>query len=151
MAIKITGDDLTIEDVVAVARHGEKITIDREASERIKTCRAMLERKINAREIMYGVNTGIGELSEVVLTAEEVEKFQTYLIYNHAAGIGDPFPVEQVRAAISSQPQIVQAQTGNGHLEPKRHLVDGIVARVGLHIADHDGRRDFTRVDPLDF
>jgi len=100
MAIKITGDALTIEDVVAVARHGEKIALDKGAVERIKTCRAMLEKKINAREIMYGVNTGIGEFSEVVLTPEQVEKFQTFLVYNHAAGIGDPCPVEQVRAAM---------------------------------------------------
>jgi len=45
---------------------------------------------------MYGVNTGIGEFSEVVLTDEQVEQFQKYLIYNHAAGIGDPAPVDHV-------------------------------------------------------
>jgi histidine ammonia-lyase len=50
----------------------------------------MLEKKIVAREIMYGTNTGIGEFSEVVLTDEQVQQFQRYLIYNHAAGIGDP-------------------------------------------------------------
>ena len=60
----------------------------------------MLERKIEAREIMYGINTGIGELSEVVLDDEQVKEFQKYLIYNHAAGIGEPFPVEIVRAAM---------------------------------------------------
>ena len=41
---------------------------------------------------MYGINTGIGELSEVALTDEQVGQFQRYLIYNHAAGIGEPFP-----------------------------------------------------------
>jgi histidine ammonia-lyase len=60
----------------------------------------MLESKINAHEIMYGINTGIGEFSEVVLTDDQVGQFQRYLIYNHAAGIGDPFPVEYVRAAM---------------------------------------------------
>ncbi len=63
----------------------------------------MLEEKIKAREIMYGVNTGIGEFSEVVLTDEQVEQFQRYLIYNHAAGIGDPAPIEYVRGAIASR------------------------------------------------
>jgi histidine ammonia-lyase len=52
---------------------------------------------------MYGVNTGIGELSEVVLSDEEVAQFQRYLIYNHAAGIGDPAPVDHVRAAMLSR------------------------------------------------
>ncbi len=100
MSIKITGFDLTIEDVVKVAREGEKVELTSDAIDRIKTCRGMLEKKINAREIMYGVNTGIGEFSEVVLTQEQVEQFQKYLIYNHSAGIGKPFPIDFVRAAI---------------------------------------------------
>jgi len=49
----------------------------------------MLEKKIIAHEIMYGVNTGIGEFSEVVLNDDQVKDFQKYLVYNHAAGIGN--------------------------------------------------------------
>lgn len=60
----------------------------------------MLEKKIKTHEIMYGVNTGIGEFSEVVLNDDQIEDFQKYLIYNHAAGIGEPAPLEYVRAAI---------------------------------------------------
>ncbi|MCF8332385.1 MAG: aromatic amino acid ammonia-lyase [Bacteroidales bacterium] len=96
----ITGYDLTIEDVVKVSREREQVEIASEAIERINICRAMLERKIEANEIMYGVNTGIGEFSEVVLNDEQVKDFQKYLIYNHAAGIGDPMPEEYVRGAM---------------------------------------------------
>jgi histidine ammonia-lyase len=103
MTIRIGGSALTIEDVVQVARHGAKVELAPEALNRIRACRAMLEKKIDAREIMYGVNTGIGELSEVVLTDEQVQQFQRYLIYNHAAGIGEPAPVEHVRAAMVSR------------------------------------------------
>jgi histidine ammonia-lyase len=103
MTIRLDGSSLTIEDVVRAARHGEKVELAPEALERIKTCRAMLERKIESGEIMYGVNTGIGEFSEVVLSDEQVRQFQKYLIYNHAAGIGDPAPVEHVRAALLSR------------------------------------------------
>ncbi len=92
MPVRLDGQHLTIEDVVRVARHGEKVELAPEAIERITTCRAMLEKKIVAHEIMYGVNTGIGEFSEVVLTDEQVKQFQRYLIYNHAAGIGEPAP-----------------------------------------------------------
>jgi len=103
MAIKIDGRSLKIEDVVAVARRGEKVELSPEALERIKRCRGMLEKKIAAHEIMYGVNTGIGEFSEVVLNDEQVQQFQRYLIYNHAAGIGKPCPIEHVRAALLSR------------------------------------------------
>ncbi len=100
MAITISGGGLTIEDVVAVARHNEKVELDGAALERIKICRSMLEGKIKAGEIMYGVNTGIGEFSEVALSDDQLKDFQRYLIYNHSAGIGDPAPLEHVRAAM---------------------------------------------------
>lgn len=100
MTLIVTGSGLTIKNVVEVARHNEKVKLHPEALKRIKKCRAMLEKKIKAHEIMYGVNTGIGEFSEVVLTDDQVEDFQKYLIYNHAAGIGDPAPIEYVQGAM---------------------------------------------------
>lgn len=100
MPLTIRGADLTIEDVVRVARNGESVELPSDAVERIKACRIMLEKKIAAREIVYGVNTGIGEFSEIVLNDDQILEFQKYLIYNHAAGIGDPMPEEWVRAAM---------------------------------------------------
>jgi histidine ammonia-lyase len=100
MSITITGRGITIEDVEAVARGGEKVELDPDALARIRECRAFIEERIAAREIMYGVNTGIGEFSEVVLDDEQVKQFQRYLIYNHAAGIGDPMPIDWVRSAM---------------------------------------------------
>ena len=63
----------------------------------------MLEEKLAAREVMYGTNTGIGEFSEIVLSDEQVREFQRYLVYNHAAGIGDPAPIEAVRGALTGR------------------------------------------------
>ena len=82
---------------------GEPVGLAPEALERIKVCRAMLESKLAAREIMYGTNTGIGEFSEKILSDEQVTEFQKYLIYNHAAGIGDPMPMEYVRGALAGR------------------------------------------------
>jgi histidine ammonia-lyase len=103
MTIVLDGSGLTIEKLVRIAREDEKVELHPEALERIKVCRAMLEEKIVAHEIMYGVNTGIGEFSEVVLDDEQVKQFQRYLIYNHAAGIGEPTPIEYVRAAMAGR------------------------------------------------
>jgi len=103
MTITLDGHNLNVEKVVWVARENEDIAIHPEAMKRIKKCRDLLEDKIKKREIMYGVNTGIGELSEVVLTQEQVEKYQKYLIYSHAAGYGKPLPIDVVRAAILSR------------------------------------------------
>ncbi len=100
MTVLVKGSGLTIEQVVDVARNNEKVELDSKALKRIEKCRKMLEKKIEANEIMYGVNTGIGEFSEVVLTEKQIKEFQKYLVYNHAAGIGDPAPVEYIRGAM---------------------------------------------------
>jgi histidine ammonia-lyase len=100
MTLIIKGSGLTVENVVNVARDGEKVELHPEALERIKKCRDMLEKKIEKKETMYGVNTGIGEFSEVVLNDDQVKEFQKYLIYNHAAGIGEAMNEEYVRGAI---------------------------------------------------
>jgi histidine ammonia-lyase len=103
MPITLDGSSLTIENLVSIARDHEKIELAPGALERIKVCRAMLEEKLANKEIMYGTNTGIGEFSEVLLSDEQVKEFQKYLIYNHAAGIGEPAPIEHVRAALAGR------------------------------------------------
>jgi histidine ammonia-lyase len=101
--IRLDGHSLTIEDIAGIARNRRKIEIDGEAQHRIAKCRGLLERKIQSRETMYGVNTGIGELADVVLTPEEAERFQKYLLYSHAAGCGEPCSEEDARAGIVSR------------------------------------------------
>jgi histidine ammonia-lyase len=103
MTISLDGSNLTVERIVRIARDNEQVNLHPEALERIKKCRAMLEEKIQAKEIVYGVNTGIGEFSEMVLDDNQIKDFQKYLIYNHAAGIGDPAPIEFVRAAMAGR------------------------------------------------
>src|SRR3972149_1274680 len=103
MPITLDGSSLTVEKLVAIARDNEKVQLAPEALERIKICRAMLEDKLAKKEIMYGTNTGIGEFSEKILSDDQVKEFQRYLIYNHAAGIGDPAPIEHVRAALAGR------------------------------------------------
>jgi histidine ammonia-lyase len=103
MSIVLDGKSLTIEKLVDIARNRTEIKLDPAAVERIKVCRAMLERKIEQKEIMYGTNTGIGEFSEIVLNDEQIKEFQKYLIYNHAAGIGKDAPEEHVRGAMTAR------------------------------------------------
>jgi len=124
MTLIITGSNLTIEDVVRVARHNEKVELHPDAVRRIHKCRAMLENKIQAHEIMYGVNTGIGEFSEMVLNDDQVKDFQKYLIYNHAAGIGDPMPIDWVRGAMLGRINVHAHGNSGSRLEITQTMVD---------------------------
>ncbi len=124
MTYIINGAGLTIEDVVNVARHNQKVELHPDAVSRIHRCREMLEKKILAGEIMYGVNTGIGEFSEVVLNDNQVKDFQKYLVYNHAAGIGDPMPLEWVRGAMLGRINVHAHGNSGSRLEITQTLVD---------------------------
>jgi len=115
--VVLDGHSLTIEKLVDVARNGAKVKLHPDAEARILKCRAMLERKVVAHEIMYGVNTGIGEFSEIVLNDDQIKDFQRYLIYNHAAGIGDPAPIEYVRAAMVSRANVLSIGKSGIRLE----------------------------------
>jgi len=123
MTYIIKGAGLTIEDVVNVARNNEKVELHPDSIERINKCRAMLERKLEAHEIMYGVNTGIGEFSEVVLNDDQIKDFQKYLIYNHAAGIGDAMPIEHVRGAMLGRTNVHAHGNSGCRLEITQTLV----------------------------
>ncbi len=124
MTLIVKGSGLTIEDVVRVARNHEKVELHPDAVARIKACRAMLERKVEAHEIMYGVNTGIGEFSEVVLNDDQVKDFQKYLVYNHAAGIGDAMPLDHVRGAMVGRINVHAHGNSGVRLEITQTLVD---------------------------
>jgi histidine ammonia-lyase len=124
MTIIIDGSNLTIEKVVQVARYNEKIKLHPYALKRIKKCRDVLEKKIKTKEIMYGVNTGIGEFSEVVLTDDQLIQFQKYLVYNHAAGIGDPAPIEYVRGAMLARINLHAHGQSGCRVEITQTLVD---------------------------
>lgn len=103
MTAKLDGKSLTIESLVKIARGGEPVEVTEDAWERIRKCRAMLDDKVEKREVMYGVTTGIGEFSEVVLTPEQTQEFQRYLVYSHSAGCGEPCDVDDIRAAMATR------------------------------------------------
>ena len=120
----ISGSKLSINDVHEVARNNKPVKLSDEAVSRIQTCRQMIENKINAGEIMYGINTGIGEFSEVILNDDQVKDFQKYLIYNHAAGIGDPAPIDYVRGAMLGRINVHAHGNSGCRLEITQTLVE---------------------------
>ncbi len=116
MSVRIGDGRLSCEDVHRVARGGEPVELTAAALERIAHCRAFVERKVRERAVIYGITTGIGELSETVLTPEQTERFQRYIVYSHAAGYGDPLPDDAARAAVLSR--IAVLSQGHSGIRP---------------------------------
>ena len=136
MAIKINGNKLTIDILVDVARNNKKITLSKESVSKIKECRKMVENKISKGEIMYGINTGIGEFSETVLNPNQIKDFQKYLIYNHAAGIGGPAPIDHVRASMLGRINVHAKGMSGCRLVITQTLVDMINKGVTPYVCE---------------
>ncbi len=124
MDLVLDGSNLTIHDLERVARGGCTVSVSDDAWSRIIACREMIQRKIDAHEVMYGVTTGIGEFSEVVLTPEQVMEFQKYLVYSHAAGIGGPMPIDVVRGAMVGRINVHCHGNSGGRVEITKLLID---------------------------
>ncbi len=98
--ITLDGETLTIEDVVSVARAGTRVKLSPKAKEKIETAADLVKKWTDSGEIIYGVTTGFGPFSEVVVSNKKARQLQRNLIISHATGVGSPLPVEVVRAAM---------------------------------------------------
>jgi histidine ammonia-lyase len=100
-AIGLTGEDLTVDDVWAVAIEGVGATLSNEAREKMGAARRLVERAVHgSREHTYGVNTGFGRFVAVAIPEEQTAELQLRLLRSHACGVGEPYPDEIVRAAL---------------------------------------------------
>jgi len=98
--LPLTGTDLTIDNVIEVARGRREVALDPEAAERMRASRAVIDRLVDEGATVYGVTTGFGDLADVRIDAADTVALQRNLIRSHAAGVGDALPDEVVRAML---------------------------------------------------
>lgn len=106
--VTLDGEGLTLDEVVAVARHGVPVRIAPAAADRMARSHAwVLEAAsgaiLDARGepiAVYGVNTGYGSLARVRIDADKIRELSWNLIRSHAAGVGPPMDTEAVRAMM---------------------------------------------------
>lgn len=98
--IKINGSDLTIEDVVKVARYGAKVELDENQKDAILTSRSYVEEALRSGQAIYGINTGFGKFADIAISEEQLDLLQKNLIYSDACGVGEGFDTEIVRAMM---------------------------------------------------
>ncbi len=98
--ISIDGNNLTIESIVEVARHGAHVALAQTAIKAINDSRKRVEKIIEQKDPVYGINTGFGIFSEQKIPCEDAAQLSRNLILSHSVGTGRPLDKEVVRAAI---------------------------------------------------
>ncbi len=129
--IVLTGADLTVPDIEAVARGGAPAALDSRARERMQEARDLIESLVAEGAVVYGVTTGFGALASTVIQPSDAGRLQENLLMSHAAGVGPAFPREVVRAML-----LLRANTlALGHSGCRPLLVDRLLEflRLGIH------------------
>ncbi len=128
--VVLTGADLTIADVEAVARHGATVALDIHARARMQEARDVIEALVAEGAVVYGVTTGFGDLATTFVPPDRSAELQRRLLMSHAAGVGPPFAREVVRAML-----LLRANTlALGHSGCRPLIVDRLLEFLALGI-----------------
>lgn len=98
--VELNGQTLTIEELVAVARHRVPVRLSAQARQNVRRCRAMVDYMVQRGIKVYGLTTGFGSKRDIFIDPKETIQLQANLIQSHAAGVGEPLPEDVARAAM---------------------------------------------------
>jgi len=92
--------DLTLEDFIAVCRHGAKVLIAKEVRQAVEKTGSLIDQWVRDRRTIYGVTTGFGALSDVPISGEDAKRLQVNILMSHAAGVGPPLDEASARGVM---------------------------------------------------
>jgi len=98
--VVLDGSPLSVGDVVAVARRGERVSVAAAARQRMAPARALVDRLDAEDSVVYGVTTGFGALADKAIDRADRATLQRAVVRSHAAGLGAPLPAEVVRGML---------------------------------------------------
>jgi histidine ammonia-lyase len=130
----VTGEDLTVDHVWAVAHDGAPASLSDSAKERMHAAREVVERAAADPTRTYGVNTGFGRFVSKTIPPQLADELQVRLLRSHACGVGDPYPEEVVRAALLLRANALAVGCSGTRIEVAELLVEclnrGVLPRV---------------------
>src|SRR6266511_2595971 len=134
-AFRLTGDDLRIEDVWAVAFGDADAALSDEARAKMRAARELVERAAHGtREHTYGINTGFGRFVSRSIPEEQTEELQLRLLRSHACGVGEPYATEIVRAAMLLRANALAKGTSGARIETVELLLECVNRGVLPHV-----------------
>ncbi len=129
--LELTGRDLTLADVAAVARDGVSATLDPAARARMAASRATIEELVRTGQTVYGVTTGFGRLATQRIEPADADRLQENLLISHAAGVGPAHDRQTVRAMLLLRANTLARGQSGCRPEIVERLLDFL--RLGIH------------------
>ena len=128
--ITIDGEHLTLRDLLHVGLGRAHVSLHPQARQRVDFCRAALERLLRDGQPIYGANTGFGLLSDVRIPLDQIDRLQENLIRSHCAGVGEPLPVEVVRAMMLLRANVL----ARGHSAVRAVVIETLIGMLNAGV-----------------
>jgi len=116
-------DGMTMEDLVAIARYEAEVRLTEESEKRILSTRKLIEHWVQEEKVIYGVTTGFGALSDVIISKEDTWQLQKNILMSHAAGVGNTLDKETVRAVMTLRIKDLARGRAGIRLKTVNHLI----------------------------
>ncbi|DAC61172.1 MAG TPA: aromatic amino acid lyase, partial [Candidatus Thalassarchaeaceae archaeon] len=128
--IVIDGESLTIEEIVSIKEFSTKVRLSDESMNSINESRKLVEKIVSSGEVVYGINTGFGALSNVTVPSEQLEQLQSNLIRSHACGVGEKMDPDSVLMMMLVRVNSLAKGNSGARLELVQLLIDMINSRI---------------------
>jgi histidine ammonia-lyase len=116
-SLVLSGDQLTLDNVVSVLRSGASVRISPEAKKKVKAARSHVDAAVREKKVIYGITTGFGAFSDVTISHAQGKQLQKNILMSHAAGVGNPLSDDIVRCTLLMM--INSKAKGHSGLRPK--------------------------------
>lgn len=128
--VELTGNDLTLDELIAVARFNATVSISDHAVEEVTRSRKIVDEIVEEERVTYGINTGFGSLCNVSISKEDSVQLQENLIRTHACGYGDPFSTDIVRGIM-----VIRANSlTKGYSGIRLEVIEKLVEMLNKHV-----------------
>lgn len=130
----IDGKPISVSALHAAANSDDQFTLADSSRSAMARSRAVVERVIARGDVVYGVNTGFGQLSDVQIDDEKLAELQTNLVRSHACGVGEPLSISQTRALMLLRVNVLAKGFSGARIEVAEQLIEMLNKRVTPYV-----------------
>jgi len=120
----LTGEALTIDDVVDVSGQQCRVELGPDVAARMAPSRRVVEDAVARDAVVYGVTTGFGALADTRIGHGDLARMQLALLRSHAAGVGEPLAPPFVRALLLLRARTIAAGYSGCRVDLPRRLLE---------------------------
>merc|ERR1711962_884804 len=126
--LHLDGESLSVDDLVQLGKGRYKIKLTKDAEQKVKDSRAVIDNIVKENRVVYGITTGFGKFARTVIEKDKLMELQENLIRSHASGVGKALSPENTRMLLALRINVLAKGCSGISLKTLRQLIDAFDA-----------------------